>query len=93
MLCHSVLITHFIEVLDVLFSYKLIKKNDVLPAFKIWIPGGMNDVNYDTDRSKDIHTRFQADTYMDKRHIAFRVLGENFFFLKKRSRLEHVNFY
>ena len=64
MLCHSVLITHFIEVLDVLFSYKLIKKNDVLPAFKIWIPGGMNDVNYGIDPSKDIYSCFQADKYM-----------------------------
>ena len=68
------------------------KKNFVLPAFKIWIPGGMNDVNYDADRSKDIHTRFQADKYMDKRYRAFRVLGEKVF-LKKRSRLEHVYFY
>ena len=33
------------DVLDVLFSYSLIK-NVVLPAYKIWILVGINDVNY-----------------------------------------------
>ena len=36
----------------------------MIPAFKIWISVGMNDVNYDVDRSKDIYSRFQADKYM-----------------------------
>ena len=56
-----VLRTHFKGVLDVLFSYSLIKKNDVIPAFKKWISVGRNDVNYEVDRSKDISSCFQAD--------------------------------
>ena len=59
-----VLRTHSKEVVDVLFSYSPIKKNNVIPAFKIWISVEMNDVNYDVDRSKDICSRFQADKYM-----------------------------
>ena len=45
-----VLRTHFKEVLDVLFTYSFIKKNDVIPACNIWISVGMNDVNNDVDR-------------------------------------------
>ena len=45
------------------------KENDVIPSYKIWIPVGMNDVNYDVlDRSKDIHLYFQRkqmSTYVD----------------------------
>ena len=64
--CHfghftSVLKTHFKEVLDVLFSYSVIRKNDVVPACKIWISVGMNDVNYDAGRSKGIYSCFEAD--------------------------------
>ena len=54
----------WIEVLlDVIFtcSYSLIKKNNVIPVNKIWISFGMNDLNYDVDRSKDIYLCFQAD--------------------------------
>ena len=59
-----VLRTHFKEVLDVLFSYSsLIKKNDVIPACKIWVSVGMNDVTYDVDQSKDIYSCLQADKY------------------------------
>ena len=65
----SVLRTLYIEVLNVLFSYSLI---DVISAYKIWISVGMNDVNYDVDRSKDIYSCFQADRYMYKR---YRALG------------------
>ena len=57
----SVLKTHFIEVLDVLFSYSVIRKNDVIPACKIWISVGMNDVNYDAGRNKGIYSCFEAD--------------------------------
>ena len=60
-----VLITQFKEVLDVLFSYSVIKRNDVIPSYKIWISLGMNDVNYNVlDRSKDIHSCFKADEYI-----------------------------
>ena len=77
-----VLRAHFKEVLDhVLFRYSLIKKNDVIPAYEIYISVEMNDVNYDVDRSKDIYLCFQADKYMHRqlieRYIAFRVLGED----------------
>ena len=50
-----VLRTYFKEVLDVPFSYSLIKENDAISAFKctIWISVGLNDVNYNVDRSKD----------------------------------------
>ena len=65
----SALRTLYIEVLNVLFSYSLI---DVISAYKIWISVGMNDVNYDVDRSKDIYSCFQADMYMYKR---YRALG------------------
>ena len=61
-----VLRTHFKEVLDVLFTYSFIKKIDVIPACNIWISVGMNDVNYDVDRSKDVCWCFQADKYMYK---------------------------
>ena len=83
-----VLRTHFKEVLDILFSYSLIRKNDVIhvPSYKIWISVGMNDVNNDVlDRSNDIHSCFhcnQMSTYVDnltKRFRAFRVPGENVF--------------
>ena len=51
--------------LDVLFSYSLIKRNDVIPSYKIWISVGINDVNYDVlDRNKDIHSCLQADEYI-----------------------------
>ena len=63
-----VLRTHVKEVLDILFSYSLIKKNDVILAYKIWISVVMNDVDYDVDRSKDIYACFQADKYIYKRH-------------------------
>ena len=59
-----VLKTHFKEVLDVFIFYSLIKKNDVIPANKIWISVGINDVNYDVDRMRGIHSCFQADKYM-----------------------------
>ena len=63
-----VLITQFKEVLDVLFSYSVIKRNDVIPSYKIWISLGMNDVNYVNydvlDWSKDIHSCFKADEYI-----------------------------
>ena len=36
-----------LEVLDVLFSYSLLKRNDAILFYKIWISVGMNDVNYD----------------------------------------------
>ena len=45
-----VLRTQFKEVLDVLFCYSLIKRNDVIPSYKIWISVGMNNVNYDADK-------------------------------------------
>ena len=61
-----VLRTHFKEALDFLFSNSLIKKNDVIPTCKIWMPFGMN-MNYDVDRSKIIYNScFQADNYMYK---------------------------
>ena len=47
-----------VQVLDVFIIYSVIKKTDVIPANKIWISVGMNDVNYNVERSKD----FQADT-------------------------------
>ena len=51
----------WIEVLlDVIFSYSLIKKNNVIPVNKIWISFGMNDLNYDVDRSKDIYFMFPS---------------------------------
>ena len=55
--------THFKEVLDVLLSYSLTKKNDVIPKYNIWISVGMDDVNYDVNRNKDIYSCFQADKY------------------------------
>ena len=57
--------TCVLRILDVLFSYSLIKRNDVIPSYKIWISVGMSDVNYDVlDRSNDIHLCFQADEYI-----------------------------
>ena len=44
-----------------IFSYSLIKKNNVIPANKIWISFGMSDLNDDVDRIKDIYLCFQAD--------------------------------
>ena len=41
------------------FSYSLIKKNAVLPAYEIWISLRINNVNYNVDRSKDIYSSFQ----------------------------------
>ena len=63
----GVLRTYFeeVHVLDVLFSYSLIKRNDVIPSYEIWISVGMNDVNdVDDDRSKDIYSCSQADKYI-----------------------------
>ena len=52
-----VLRTHFKEELDILIIYSVIKKNGVIPAYTIWISVvGMNDVNNDVDRSKDIYS-------------------------------------
>ena len=50
-----------------IYSYSPIKKNDVKSAYKIWISVGINDMNYDVDRSKNIYSCFQADKYMYKR--------------------------
>ena len=62
-----VLWTHFKEVLDVLFTYSFIKRMMwYLAACKIWILVGVNDMNYDADRSNDIYSCFQADKYMYK---------------------------
>ena len=58
--------THFKEVLHALFSYSLIKRNDVIPAYKLWISFGMNVVNNDVNMSKDIQSHFEADEYMYK---------------------------
>ena len=88
----SVLRTHYKEVFDILFSYSLIKQNDVTSAYNIWILVGMNDVNYDVDRSKDIYLCFQTDKYMNKRYRALGVLGEKVYVLKRFS-LEDVYFY
>ena len=52
---NCVLRTHFKEVLDVLFIYSVIKKNDVTTTYKIWISVVMNYVNYDVAKSKDIY--------------------------------------
>ena len=71
-----VLRTHFKEELDILFSYSLIKKNDVILDYKIWISVGMIDVVNDVDRSEDIYSCFQADKYIYNRHRALSVLGE-----------------
>ena len=46
--------TYIKEVLDDFYIYSVIKKNDVIPANKIWILVGMNDVDFS----------FQADKYM-----------------------------
>ena len=60
-----VLRTQFKEVLNVLVGYSLIKRNGVIPSYKIWISVGMNNLNYDVlNRSKDIHSGFQADEYI-----------------------------
>ena len=51
-----------------------------LAACKIWKLVGVNDMNYDADRSNDIYSCFQADKYMYKhfKHYdrAFRILGK-----------------
>ena len=47
-----VLRTHFKDVIDILFSYSLIKNNYELSAYEIWISVGMNDMNYDVVRRK-----------------------------------------
>ena len=78
-----VLKTHFKEVLDVLSSYSLIKKNDVIPAYEMWISVGINDVNYDVDRRKDICSCSKPiytcidNSITGKRNRAFGVLGED----------------
>ena len=58
--------THLKEVLDALFSYSVIKRNDMIPAYKLWISFRMNDVNNDVNMSKDIQSHFEADEYMYK---------------------------
>ena len=40
------------------------KWSDTKLHVKIWILVGMNDMNYDVDRSKDIYSCFQADKYI-----------------------------
>ena len=42
------------------------EKSDTLLHVKLWIFVGMNDTNYDVDRSKDICSCSQADKYMYK---------------------------
>ena len=79
-----VLRSHFKEELYILVIYSVIKKNDVITAYKIWISVGMNDVNNDVDQSKDIYKCLQADKYMEdvqlfKRYRVAQVLGENVF--------------
>ena len=59
-----VLRTHFEEELDVLFNNSHIKENYVIPSYEIWISVGMNDVNFDVDRSKDIYSCSQPDKYI-----------------------------
>ena len=54
-------LTHLKEVLDALFSYSVIKRNDVIPAYKLWISFGMNDLKNDVNMSKDIQSHFEAD--------------------------------
>ena len=73
-----VLITYFKNVheLNVLFSYSVIKKNDVMPACKICLPVGMTDVKYDVIFvyvSKQISTSINN---LIKFYRVFRVLDE-----------------
>ena len=60
-----VLRIHFKDEIDILFIYSVIK-NDMLPAYKLWISVGMNDVNNNVDRSNDIYSFLQADKYIHR---------------------------
>ena len=49
-----------------MYAISAIRKNYVIPAYKIWISFGINDVNNDEDRSKDIYLCLQADKYIHR---------------------------
>ena len=42
------------------------RKNDVIPAYKIWITLGINDVNNDKERSKNIYSCLQTENYIQR---------------------------
>ena len=65
-----------VQVLDVFIIYSVIKKTDVIPANKIWISVGMNDVNYNVERSKD----FQSDTCKYIMHVSMYMYFSKIFF-------------
>ena len=49
-----VLRAHYKEVLAVFIIYSVVKKNNAIPAIKIWISVWMNDVNHGVIHSTDI---------------------------------------
>ena len=52
------------------------QKPDVIPTNKIWISIGMNDVNYNVERSKD----FQSDTCKYIIHVSLYMYFSKVFF-------------
>ena len=62
--CPFAVLPVYWEIKDDLFIYSVIKKNDVITGYNIWISVGMNVLNNDVDQNKNIYSRFQADKYM-----------------------------